>query len=122
MDKGDLDRLRHIKKYCLDITNGIKKYGDAIETLLDDQLAFHGISMCIMQIGELIGGLSNSFKDSTRDRIQWGMARAMRNHFAHRYTHMNKNDILNTATKDIPELLNFCEDIIDNNKFNQLDF
>jgi uncharacterized protein with HEPN domain len=72
--------------------------------------------MCIQQIGELIGNLTNSFKDSTRDQIQWGMARAMRNRFAHAYNYMNKQDIINTALINIPDLLRFCENIINEDK------
>ena len=37
----------------------------------------------------------------------------MRNMFAHDYTSMDKDIVWETATKDIPHLLNFCERIIE---------
>jgi len=68
--------------------------------------------MSIMQIGELVGGLSDEFKDSTRGQMPWGLIRGMRNRFAHSYSNMDKSDIWETATKDIPVLLAFCEKVV----------
>ena len=109
MDKSDLDRIRHIKQYCEDIARTIARFGDSIEIFKKDIDFYNSISMSIMQIGELAGGLSDNFKDTTRTQMPWGLIRGMRNHFAHGYAAMDKNDIWETAVKDIPNLLNFCK-------------
>jgi uncharacterized protein with HEPN domain len=74
--------------------------------------------MCIIQIGELVGGLTNDFKETTRKQMLWGLIKAMRSHFAHTYATMEKTDIWETATADIPNLLLFCDNILEKNTEN----
>lgn len=112
MDSGDLNRIRHIKRYCEDIAGTINRFGDSYDKFSQDIDYYNSISMSIMQIGELSGGLSDEFKDATRTQMPWGMMKGMRNHFAHGYATMEKTDIWETAIKDIPNLLLFCNDII----------
>jgi len=71
--------------------------------------------MSMMQIGELSTGLSEKFKDQTREQVMWTPMRAMRNMFAHAYAAMNKSVIWETATKDIPVLLTFCQKTLEKN-------
>ena len=71
--------------------------------------------MSIMQIGELSVNLSEDFKDATRKHIPWSLIKGMRNHFAHGYAMMNKDDIWETAVKDIPNVLSFCNQLITDN-------
>ena len=115
MDKGDLSRLLHIKRYCEDIAAAIGRFGDSFDIFSQDIDYYNSISMSIMQIGELAGGLSNDFKDATRAQMPWGLMKGMRNHFAHGYATMEKSDIWETATKDIPNLLCFCNRSIEEN-------
>jgi uncharacterized protein with HEPN domain len=115
MVKGDLERIRHIRQYCLDIAKTVKRADNSLEVFSEDTDFYNSISMSIMQIGELSGGLSDEFKDATRNEMPWGMIRGMRNHFAHGYATMEKSEIWETATKDIPNLLSFCERIIAKN-------
>ena len=115
MDKGDLDRIRHIRQYCEDISKTIFRFGDSFDMFSKDIDFYNSISMSIMQIGELVGGLSDNFKDTTRAQMPWRLIRGMRNHFAHGYATMDKSDIWETATKDIPNLLCFCERVIKEN-------
>jgi uncharacterized protein with HEPN domain len=77
--------------------------------------------MSLQQIGTLSGVLSDSFKDSSKERMPWGIMRNMRNRFAHTYELMDKNIIWETATQDIPNLLLFCEEVIENH-LSQLKF
>ena len=115
MDRGDLERIKHIKRYCEDITGSINRFGDSFDTFSNDIDFYNSISMSIMQIGELSSGLSDEFKTSTREKIPWGLIKGMRNHFAHGYATMEKSDIWETATKDIPNLLQFCNGVIEKN-------
>jgi len=115
MDKGDIDRIKHMKRYCQDIAGTIERFGDSFEMFSKDIDYYNSISMSIMQIGELVGGLSDEFKDATRAQMPWGLMKGMRNHFAHGYATMDRNDIWETAIKDIPNLLSFCERVIEEN-------
>jgi len=112
MDNRDRQMILHIKTYCEDIARSIQRFGEDYETFSVDTDFFNSVSMSIMQIGELSLGLSDEFKDGTRDKMQWGMMRGMRNMYAHEYKKMDKLTIWETATKDIPHLLTFCEGVI----------
>jgi len=106
----------HMKSYCQDIASAIRRFGSSYETFSNDKDFFNSVSMSIMQIGELSGGLSAEFKEQTTQRIQWGPIRAMRNLFAHGYASMDAEVVWETATRDIPALLEFCEGILKSNQ------
>ena len=114
MSSSDLDRIKHIQRYCKDIANAVARFGDSFDVFSNDIDFYNSVSMSIMQIGELVGGLSDEFKDATRSQMPWGLMKGMRNHFAHGYAIMDKSDIWETAVKDIPSLLSFCNNIIAN--------
>jgi uncharacterized protein with HEPN domain len=113
MDRGDRERIAHIKVYCEDIAAAINRFGNSFDTFQQDRDFLNSISMSIMQIGELSVGLSDSFKSATKEKMQWGLIRGMRNMFAHTYKKMDKEVIWAVATSDIPTLLRFCDDILD---------
>jgi uncharacterized protein with HEPN domain len=104
-----------MKRYCDDIAAAVKRFGDSFDVFAQDTDFYNSVSMSIMQIGELSGGLSDEFRDMTRVQMPWGLIKGMRNHFAHSYTAMDKRDIWETTIKDIPNLLRFCEWIIEKN-------
>ena len=108
----DLQRLSHIRDYCVEIQNTIKRYGKDFTVFDADHDYQRSISFSIMQIGELSGGLSDEFRKETSGRIQWGPIKAMRNLFAHNYGHMDRDIIWETATTDIPVLRDFCNEYI----------
>ena len=112
MKNVDLQRIKHIKKYCIDITNAISRFGEDKEMFLTDIDYRNSISMSLMQIGELCIGLSDEFKESTKTQMQWELIRGMRNMFAHTYAKMEKSVIWDTAIKDIPMVLEFCNKIL----------
>jgi uncharacterized protein with HEPN domain len=93
----------------MDIAQTIKRFGEDYQTFLADTDYLNSISMSIMQIGELVTGLSAEFKRTNSEQIQWGAIRGMRNMYAHAYAKMDKLSIWETATGDIPGLLKFCE-------------
>ena len=68
------------------------------------------MSFSILQIGELSAGLSAEYQQSTANRVQWGPMKAMRNLVAHNYGKMDQSIIWETATVDIPALLQFCNE------------
>lgn len=115
MDKRDYQRLLHIKIHCEDIEKFILRFGKEYSLFTSDRAYFNAVSMCILQIGELANGLSESFRTETKDEMPWGMIRGMRNWLAHAYAETDENIIWETATNDIPRLLDFCNLQIENN-------
>ena len=112
-NKRDMQILLHIKSYCEDIARSIQRFGEEYEVFASDIDYFNSVSMSIMQIGELSSILSDSFREDTNDELQWNLMRGMRNMYAHEYKKMDKSIIWETATKDIPNLLRFCERVTD---------
>ena len=116
MDRGDINRIKHIKRYCEDISATIIRFGNSFDAFQQDTDFYNSISMSIMQIGELSVGLSSEFQDATRTQIPWGLIKGMRNRFAHSYATMDRSDIWETAAADIPNLLQFCDSILKKNQ------
>ena len=110
MKSPDLQRLAHIRDYCLEIEKTINRYGRSFDAFDQDADYQRSVSFSILQIGELSGGLSPEFRAKTADRIQWGPMKGMRNLVAHNYSSMSREIIWETAVTDIPVLLAFCEE------------
>lgn len=106
----DLQRIKHIRDYCIAIRDTILRYGNSFEINSVDADYQRSVSFSILQIGELSAGLSPEYKKQTANRVQWGPMKAMRNLVAHNYGKMDQSIIWETATVDIPALLRFCEE------------
>lgn len=104
----DLQRIKHIYDYCVEIEKTILRYGNSFEIFDADADYQRSISFSIMQIGELSGGLSDEYRKSTCNRVQWGPMKGMRNMVAHSYGSMSREIIWETAAVDIPTLKQFC--------------
>ncbi|GHU42026.1 DUF86 domain-containing protein [Clostridia bacterium] len=109
MDEHDYGRICSIKAYCEDALDLMNRFGRSIDDFTDKKEYYYSISMIIYQIGELSGGLSDEFKEETKNEIPWTLIRGMRNRFAHTYDRMNKADIWDTMVQDVPVLYEFCE-------------
>ena len=99
-----------IRDYCLEIQKTISRYGNDFQIFDSDGDYQRSIAFSILQIGELGGSLSEAYRKETCNRIQWGPIKGMRNMVAHSYGSMSREIIWETATMDIPVLLNFCEE------------
>ena len=108
----DLQRIKHIRDYCIAIQETITRYGNRFEIYAADADYQRSVSFSILQIGELSANLSAEFKQETACRVQWGPMKAMRNLVAHNYGKMDQSIIWETATVDIPALLKFCEELL----------
>lgn len=112
MQSPDLQRLSHIRDYCLEIQKTIARYGNDYAIFDKDADYQRSIAFCILQIGELGGNLSEDFRKATSQRVQWGPMKGMRNLVAHSYGSMSREIIWETATVDIPTLLQFCDELL----------
>ncbi len=109
MQSLDRQRLSHMLDYCVEIEKTINRYGKSFEIFSEDADYQRSVSFCILQIGELSGGLSPEFRSETSDLMQWSAMKGMRNLVAHNYGSMSRAIIWETAVNDIPTLREFCE-------------
>ena len=110
MQSPDLQRIAHIRDYCVEIQKTINRYGNDFQIFNVDADYQRSISFSILQIGELSAGLTPEYRAATANRIQWGPMKGMRNLVAHNYGSMSRDIIWETAITDIPALLSFCEE------------
>lgn len=110
MQRPDKQRIEHIRDYCVEIFKTIDRYGNSFEVFDRDADFQRSVAFCILQIGELGGGLSEEYRHSTGNLMPWGAIKGMRNLVAHSYGSMSRKIIWETATVDIPALLKFCEE------------
>lgn len=82
----DCQRLRRIIDYCEKIKIAAKVFNDDYETFADDRnyQARDVCSFYILQIGELVSGLTDDFK-AENSHIPWRAIKGMRNVVVHKF-------------------------------------
>lgn len=106
----DLQRIKRIGDYCGEVEKTIRRYGAEFDIFDRDADYQRSVSFCILQIGELAGGLSQEYRQATASRVQWGPIKGMRNLVAHNYGSMSRDIIWETAVTDIPARGAFCRE------------
>lgn len=104
--------LEHIVSYCLQIEETIQRFGDSVETFQTDVIYRNAVALCILQIGELVGNLSEDFR-AKHSTIPWRQIKAMRNIVAHKYGTIDPDTTWEIIKDDIPALQNYCQSILD---------
>ena len=112
----DLQRIKHIRDYCVEVEKTVARYGASFHVFDSDADYQRSDSFCILQIGELSGSLSQEYRQATADRVQWGPIKGMRNLVAHNYGSMSRDIVWETAVTDIPALKRFCEEQLGSEK------
>ena len=106
----DLQRLARIGEYCTDIDRAIAHYGNSFERFQANTFYQYVVSFCLLQIGELAGGLSEDFRRSIGKSVPWRAIKAMRNIVAHGYDNIRLDIVWDTIVHNIPTLKAFCEE------------
>ena len=92
-----------IISYCRDVSKLMMEYNSDFEAY-GNRISFqYSCNMCIIQIGELVGRLSEDFTSAHSD-IPWHAIKAMRNLHAHNYEKVDLEIVWETLTKEIPDL------------------
>lgn len=107
----DRDIVAHILRYCEQLETAHVDFGRSRERFDSSTTYQNAISMCILQIGELVGHFSDEFKAS-QNAIPWHKIRGMRNYVAHEYGAIDLDVVWYTATNSIEDLKRFCEDYL----------
>lgn len=113
MLKQDRDRslVEHILRYCNQVETAHRDFGKSKETFTESTTYQNAISMCILQIGELINRLSEDFKNAHAE-IPWHKIRGMRNYVAHEYGSIDFDVVWYAATNSVDNLRVFCEEYL----------
>ena len=106
----DIDILEKIIQYCNEIEEANQQFGNSLDVLKENSVYRNAVAMCILQIGELVGHLSERFK-VTHDQMPWHDIKAMRNIAAHKYGSFDADMLWETIMGDIPDLKIYCEKI-----------
>jgi len=112
MKERDSDIIKHITGYCNDITESITRFGNTLDDLTNDKDYRYSVSLSVFQITELVTKLSDEFTTENSSE-PWREMRGMRKFFAHKYGKLDVEILFNTITKKVPELLAFCNEILD---------
>ena len=94
--------------YCLEIDRWLQEISNEREKF--DASSSHRIALalCVLQIGELVGILSDDFKTAYPE-MPWKDIKQMRNIVAHKYGSFDFDILWEVVSEDIPELSAFCE-------------
>lgn len=104
--------LTHIVSYCVQIDMAVDRFGDNRDAFLADPVYRNAVSLCVLQIGELVGNLSEEFR-SEHAAIPWRQIKLMRNIVAHRYGTVDHSITWDVVEHDIPNLKAYCQAILD---------
>ena len=111
MNDRDMIVLKKMVQYADEIALTVEKLNLDFIKFETDFIAKNAISMCILQIGELVGKLSDDFK-AQYHKMPRRDIKSMRNIAAHNYGELDTEVLWETVTNDIPELKIYCEAII----------
>ena len=113
LDK-DLQILLHIIKYCERIKNIIPVFEDDFNVFIDNKNYYYldSCSFSILQIGEIIGKLSNDFRNKY-NYIPWQKIKGLRNIIVHNYGKIQFEMLWEILKNDIDELNNNCRKILE---------
>ena len=84
MNNRDIIILTRIIQYTEEIETTVKRYELNFFKFSSDFVVKNAIAMCVLQIGELVGKLTEEFKIEN-NAMPWNDIKAMRNITAHNY-------------------------------------
>lgn len=103
--------LRKMIDYCNEVERILNKHSFDIDEFENDAEFQFACGMCIIQIGELVGRMSDDFI-SQYSSVPWRQIKGMRNIYAHEYDIIDNELVWETITEDIPELKKKLEFIL----------
>ena len=107
----NIGALEHIVVYCQQIEQTVDRFGNNAETFQNDPIYRTAAALCILQIGELVGKLTDEFREQ-HPAVPWRQIKAMRNIVAHSYGTVDPEITWEIITDEIPQLKAYCEQII----------
>ena len=112
--KRDIFILKKNAKYCEEIAEAHKYFGNSLEEFQNNQHYFKSVAMSLLQIGELANHLSKDFQKKHKD-IEYAAIIGLRNIVAHGYDSLDWQKIWKISQEDAPALQNQCLEILAEN-------
>jgi uncharacterized protein with HEPN domain len=110
-NEKDLYIVKKIVKYCSEADQAISHFDDSPDALKSNSIFKNAAAMCVLQIGELVGHLSDDFINKHAD-MPWRQIKGMRNRAAHGYEDFDVDILWQTLKGDLPALHDYCNDIL----------
>lgn len=116
MTKQDKNRgrLKHILDYCEKIKVAAAVFNEDYNRFADER-SYQARDVCsfyILQIGELVSGLTDDFK-AENSHIPWRAIKGMRNVVVHKYGEVDLETLWDALTNDIPKLNEDCRALLE---------
>ena len=112
MLQRDRDIVEHIIRYCDRVEGYLAKLDNSRDRFYEDQMCQDACCMCIAQIGELTGHLSDEYRKQHAE-LPWREIKDTRNYYVHNYGGVDLEYVWNTAKKDLPVLKQHCQKSLD---------
>ena len=107
----DITISSKIVNFCEEIEKTIEYFGNDYNVFKNNSIYKNSISMCVLQIGELTGRLTEEFK-SAYNEMPWREIKGLRNFVVHEYGNLDIAELWNTIQEDIPVLQNYCKKVL----------
>jgi len=114
MDKNSRDYqiLKKAVQCCLEIEHAHGEYGHSYEAFCSNPTYRNAVALCLLQIGELSGKLSEEFKKENQ-QIPWHMIKGMKKAVILDYGKIDDELLWKTAEDGLQELRQFCQKELD---------
>lgn len=104
----DTSILTHIVRYCDQVSEAIDIFGNEYNIFISNNTYRNACCLCLLQIGELVGTLSDSFT-ATHTDIPWKQIKGFRNIVAHAYGTIEPEVVWDIIFNDLPILKKYCQ-------------
>lgn len=106
--------VEHILRYCEQVRGSLAEIQHDRDRFLASHTYQNAISMCILQIGELVKRLSDDFLQEYT-YIPWSLIAKTRDNYAHHYGTVDFEMVWTTAVDDLPVVEAFCRKYLEEN-------
>ncbi len=106
----DLQRIMKMRDYCLTIQKTIAKFNASKEIFQSETDYQQSIAFSVLQIGELVSGLTSEYRVATKNQMQWHSIKALRNIIVHDYGSIRIDELWEIVIDEIPTLKAFCNE------------
>ena len=103
-----------ILRYCEQVRGSLAEIQHDRDRFLASHTYQNAISMCILQIGELVKRLSDDFLQEYT-YIPWSLIAKTRDNYAHHYGTVDFEMVWTTAVDDLPAVEAFCRKYLEEN-------
>ncbi len=101
--------------YCNRVSDNLERFGNDYSVFKEDVLLQDGCCMCVIQIGELAGELSDEAKALSKN-VPWRLVKDTRNFYVHAYGAVDIPSVWATLVNDLPDLKAACAALLQANE------